>query len=382
MNIKKSELKKALDKVKLFVDDKGINANGAYVHFVNENNRAMLFATDFIAAARAFFNTETADKFEFCISFNQLKSLTSLRGAEIVAEKFTDRENANGEKTAGIEFRDNKTKIVYSLHDSKDLESLEKKCNVTKIAETVKPIAWIGKDLKKAMAVGGYARNEKETQNLGLAGVKFEFKADGNVSLTSTDRTRIAVCGEALTPDIIDPVAVEGVMSDKTIRSLSSFDDEDNVQIFITDTQFVMVTKNLETFVPKINNNFPDVARFFEGEKELSYQVVIKDLLESLGVLAVANNEDICLEFTEKQLKLSTVNDGSYIEDFIDVVRTVGTEDKKLWVSTSLFTDIIKALSKEEKINFDFKSAIPAMGYSIEKKDNMDIYGILAPKRK
>jgi DNA polymerase III sliding clamp (beta) subunit (PCNA family) len=143
-----------------------------------------------------------------------------------------------------------------------------------------------------------------------------------------------------------------------------------------------MKTKNLETFVPKINNNFPDVARFFEGEKELSYQVNVKDLIESLGVMAMANNEDICLEFTEKQLKISTINDGSYIEDFIDAVRTVGTEDKKLWVSTSLFTDIIKAMSKEEKINFDFKSAIPAMGYSIEKKDNMDIYGILAPKRK
>lgn len=381
MNIKKSELKKALDGVKLFVDDKGVNPNGAYVHFVNENKRAMLFATDFNAAARAFFDTETDEKFDFCISFNQLRSLINLRSAEIIAEKFTDRENANGEKTTGIEFRDNKTKIVYSLHDSKDLVSLEKKCNISKIAETVKPISWLGKELKKAMVVGGFARNDKETQNLGLAGVRFAFKEDGNVSLTSTDRVRIAVCGEALTPEF-GATATEGIMSDKTIRSLASFDDDDTVQIYITDNQFVMVAKNLETFVPKINNNFPDVARFFESEKVLSYQVNVKDLIESLGVLSVAGNEDVCLEFTEKQLKLSTVNDGSYIEDFIDTTRTIGAEDKKLWVSFNLFTDIVKAMSKEEKINFDFRSAIPAMGYSIEKKDNMDIYGILAPKRK
>lgn len=376
MKIKKTELKKALDSVKLFVDDKNINPVGAYIHFINNQKKAMIFATDFISAARAWFDTDEEENFDFCISFNQLKSVINLRNSEIVAEKFTESDKEN------IRFQDNKTKIVYALKDAKDLVTLEKKCNFKEL--TNKPFVIKGADLKSMMLMAGYARNEKETQNIALSGVKFQFTEDGKMSVISTDRTRIAVC-ESQLANVDNGVSIDGVMSDKTIRSISSFKDDDEVKIYLTDNQFIMISDTLETYVTKINSAFPDVARFFTEANELSYKVNVQSLLESLGVVTIGENEDICIEFSEKQMKISAINDGAYIEDYVDAEIILGQGEKKVWVSSKLFQEIIKALSKNEFISFDFRNTIPALGYSVIKKDNsvpFNTYGMLAPKRK
>ena len=49
MKIEKSKLSKALKQIGIFFGKNNINKSASLIHFKNENNKAMIFATDFVS---------------------------------------------------------------------------------------------------------------------------------------------------------------------------------------------------------------------------------------------------------------------------------------------------------------------------------------------
>ena len=55
MIIEKAKLIKALKQVSIFVGKKSKNQSASLIHFINENNKAMIFATDFFSVGKTYF---------------------------------------------------------------------------------------------------------------------------------------------------------------------------------------------------------------------------------------------------------------------------------------------------------------------------------------
>lgn len=376
MKIDKNKLSKALKQIGIFVGKNVINQNASLVHFKNKDNKAMIFATDFASAGRAYFETEETDEFEFCIEYAQLLQAKRIRGKEIEINIFENRELDNGMKVNGIEFFDDKTKFTWSLHDPEELIGIEKATSIPEV-----PFFQIdAKTFKNALREAGYARNEKESQCIYINGVNFTTNGD-NVSMASTDRHRIA-SWSSVQQNIegVDNTSMSGILSPKTIQSVGLFDDDEVVKIYIEDSKIVLVSDSLEAYATKIQCEYPDVSKFFEKPVLSSYEISSKDVIESLSIIEGIKTNSLRLEFTEDVVKITAKNNiGDNVVDYFACKRIAGN-DEDIWLDPVLFMDIFKNIDNE-KMTLEFRD----MGNSFKILSYVSddgAYGMLAPQRK
>jgi DNA polymerase III sliding clamp (beta) subunit (PCNA family) len=376
MKIDKNKLSKALKQIGIFVGKNIVNQNASLVHFKNKDNKAMIFATDFASAGRAYFETEEVDEFEFCIEYNQLVQVKKIRDKEINVEIFQDRINENGAKESGIEFYDNKTKFTWALHNPAELIGIE----TATIIPEVPYFEINAKTFKNALKEAGYARNEKETQTLYITGVN--FITDGSmVSMASTDRHRIASWkSKQEVIEEMDSVEMSGILSPKTVQSVSLFDDDEMIKIYIEESKIVLVSDSLEAYATKIQCAYPDISKFFDKSILSSYSIQSKDVVESLSIIEGINTKSLRLEFSENQVKITAKSDnGDNVVDYFACNRVTGN-DEDIWLDPALFMDIFKNIDNDNMIiefrdtgnNFKILSYVSDDG----------AYGMLAPQRK
>lgn len=370
MKIEKNKLSKALKQISIFVGKNVVNQNASLVHFKNKDNKAMIFATDFASAGRAYFETDEVEEFEFCIEYNQLAQAKKIRDKEINMRIFEE----DGNK--GIEFFDNKTTFTWALHDPAELVGIE---NSTVIPD-VPYFEISAKILKNALKESGYARNEKETQTLYITGVN--FTTDGtNVSMSSTDRHRIASWkSKQEVIEGMEGTSMTGILSPKTVQSVSLFDDDETVKIYIEESKIVLVSSSLEAYATKIQCSYPDVSKFFEKSILSSYNIQSKDVVESLSIIEGINTKSLRLEFTENQVKITAKSDnGDNVVDYFSCTRTQG-EDEDIWLDPVLFMDIFKNIDNDNMtLEFrDMGNNFKILSYTSDD----GAYGMLAPQRK
>lgn len=376
MKIDKNKLSKALKQIGIFVGKNVVNQNASLIHFKNKDNKAMIFATDFASAGRAYFDTDEADEFEFCIEYSQLVQAKKVRGKEIEVSIFEDRELENGMKSSGIEFFDNNTKFTWSLHDPAELIGIE---NATVIPDV--PFFEIdAKTLKNALKEAGYARNEKESQCIYINGVNLIINGK-SVSMASTDRHRIA-SWKSVQEEIeeIDGISMNGILSPKTIQSVGLFDDDEIVKIYIEESKIVLVSDSLEAYATKIQCDYPDLSKFFEKPVLSSYDICPKDVIESLSIIEGIKTNSLRLEFGENIVKITAKNNtGDNVVDYFPCERITGN-DEDIWLDPVLFMDIFKNV-ENEKMSLEFRD----MGNSFKILSYVSddgAYGMLAPQRK
>lgn len=375
MKIEKSKISKALKQIGIFVGKGTSNPNACLVHFKNKDNRAMIFATDFASAGRAYFDTDEPNEFDFCVEYNQLIKSIRVRGKEINIEKFTDRELDNGVKSSGIEFFDDKTKFTCMLHDSESLLNIENESVIPNV-----PFFDIdAKTLKHALKEAGYARNERDSQNPYITGVNFVTDGD-SVSMASTDRHRIA--SWKTKQEVIEGMEatkMNGILSPKTVQAVSLYDDEEKVKIYIDESKIVLVSDMFEAYATKIQCNYPEINKFFEKEIISSYEINSSDVIESLSIIDGINPKSLKLEFGENQVKITAKSvSGDNVEDYFACNRTSGNNES-VFVDPVLFADIFKNVVSEKMI-IEFRN----MGNDfkiISYKDDNCAFGMLAPQR-
>ncbi len=378
MKIDKSKLSKALKQIGIFVGKGSINQNASLVHFRNENNKAVLFATDFASAGRATFETEEQGLFEFCIEYAQLLQSTKIRSKEIDAELFENRECENGVKCNGIQFSDDKTKFVWATRGADDLAEIEAKtvvpnCNFVEID---------AKTLKYALKEAGYARNEKNNQTPYIMGVNFSCE-NKDISLVSTDKCRIAAWKEIEKPengfDGRPDESVSGIFSPKTIQSVMLFDDDDHIKVYIDDTQIALISENFEAYATKIQSDYPNISSFFQKEIISSYEVSVADVKESLGIIVDSNVKSLKLSFTEDKVHfVANLQTGESMEDEIVCIRKSG-KDETISFDPNYFGQIFSNVDSD-KMTIEFRNMGGKFNIVSYRGDD-GAYGMLAPQK-
>lgn len=361
MKLVKSDLSNALKRLSIFVSKEKITEYTSLVRFYNINGRAQLFATDIGTAGKVYIQTGIQDEFEFCIEFNQLLQATKIRNKEISVEKFT--ENEEGEKFEGILFSDDKTRFEFPLRESAELvDLLNKNVLPEEPSNTIS-----AKVLKDAIASAGYARSDKDVQNIALTGVCLALR-DGQVMMSSTDRSRIAMWKTEMTVDKDE----DAILSSKAVSSILLFDDDDMIEITIDTDKVIFRTEDFEAYTTVINAEYPDLSRFFTADVSSSYKLNKADVLESLSI--VGNDDTLRVEFKGNSLHLSTSVNNAICEDFLDCEKLSGN-DEVLHLSTKYFTDVMRAVGDEVVV--EFRGSEPKLfAYS-----SGDYYGMIAPKR-
>lgn len=376
MKIEKSKLAKALKQIGIFVGKNAIDKTVSLVHFRNENKKAMLFATDFASAGRAYFDTEEDGLFEFCVGYDQLLQSTRARGKELELSIYNDRKNDAGESTSGIEITDGKSKFNLALHEIDLLKAQE---NAAVVPTGVTYFEIDAKTMKNAIKEAGFARDEKDTQNPFLTGINFEG-CGADVSMVSTNRHRIAGWKKPGTETLegMEANVVNGILSPKTISSIGMYDDDETIRLYMTDSQIVIVSDNLEAYASKIMSTYPDVVqKIFTTEVLSSYKLSANELKESIEIV-LGNEKSVTLEFHNDFVTVSTESQAgdSATNDSFPCERLSG-DDEKIELKADDILSVVKNIGDDS-----MTIALRKMGnghkmlsYSFDD----GAYGIMAP---
>lgn len=376
MKIDKSKLAKALKQIGIFVGKNAIDKNVSLVHFRNENKKAMLFATDFASAGRAYFDTEEEGLFEFCVGYDQLLQSTRARGKELELSIYNDRKNDVGESTSGIEITDGKSKFNLALHDVDLLNAHE---SAATIPTGVTYFEIDAKTMKNAIKEAGFARDEKDTQNPFLTGINFEG-CGADISMVSTNRHRIAGWKKpnAETLEGMEANAVNGILSPKTISSIGMYGDDETIRLYITDSQIVIVSDNLEAYASKIMSTYPDIVqKMFTTEVLSSYKLSANELKESIEIV-LGSEKSVTLEFHSDSVTVSTKSQAgdSATNDSFSCERLSG-DDEKIELKADDILSVVKNIG-EDSMTIAFRkmgNGHKMLSYSFDD----GAYGIMAP---
>lgn len=341
MKIDKVKLSKALNKIGIFVGKNNISPKTFLVHFKNINNKAVVFASDLNSAGRAYFDTDEADDLEFCIEYEQLMQAIKIRSKEISVE-FVENQEGNRK----IKFYDNRTYFSWPTRENDSLAEIES----ISIVPNEPHFQILGKELKKAIAEGGYAREDKDNQYPFVTGVHFVSKGD-SVDIHSTDRKRIAGWKSRATQEIegMEGNIMDGILSPQNIKSVVLFDDDEQISLYITDSQIILVSSNLEAYASKINCEYKDISPFFEKPISCSYSVKVNDVLESIGIIDSKDCNWISLEFKEPEVLVEASYKEGNIHDSFECKKISG-ENAKGYFEIKKLKDIFSNVKSEEII--------------------------------
>lgn len=365
MKFNKTELKNALSRMSNFVTGNADETQNIHLHC--ENKKGMMFATDLISAGRTYFDVEFEDKVDICLPYKQFVQAIKVRSNEINCEVKT---NENG--TEMVEFFDAKTKFVYANNDFSGVENAEKS---TKIPE--RGVWTTTRDMiVEAFNAASYAANEKETQNLFIAGTNFVVGKDGIVSLASTDRTRIAQW-KSIEPNLIpNEEEIIGLISCKAIKPLNLFNKDEKVTVYLDENKVIFASETFEIYAPIINAQFPDVSKFFAMEEKNSYLVNVNEVKESLGIVG-GNVDTIYLEFTDNTMIIKAqLMDGQYISDEVSCEKISGDGNDNVMLSAKMFADVFSH-SIGDKVKIIFRGDNKLFSY-----ETGNASGLIAPKKR
>lgn len=378
MKIEKAKLSKALKQIGIFIGKNNIDKSVSYVHFRNENNRAMLFATDLFSAGRTYFDTDEPELFEFCIEYEQLLQTVRARGSELTATIYKDKENENGEKVSGIEFTDGKSKFDWALHENDSLKPQEE----ASVIPTDIPYFEIdAKTLKNAIKESGFARNEKETQTPYITGVNF-VGCGSDLTMMSTDRHRVAGWKRPTSETLegMEANTVSGILSPKTISSIGLYDDGDTIKVYIAESKIVLVSDNLEAYASKILCDFPNVQKMFDAAVVASYKLSAKALKESIEIV-IGKDDIIQMDFNKDSVTVTaSLAAGNGKTDDTFPCERISGEDQSIFINPNDVLDIVKNTT-DDNMTIDFRpmgNGFNMLSYKIDD----GAYGIIAPKKK
>lgn len=331
------------------------------IHFHNENNRAYLFTSDGISTAKAYFDTDISNTLDFCLNTKDFIQICKIRGD-------FDFNIDNGK----IEFFDNKTKMPFALQSWTGMVDAEKS---SVIPENKRSYTIKADELNKVIRGVAYASNPKDTQNPFLTGVNYVLDANGIVKFTSTDRTRIA-CWESKDPNLIKEDSTEtAIFSPSVVENLAFFDSEDNVKIFLEDNKIILASENFELYCPKINANFPDIAKFFNQETIAEYKVNVNDAKDSLDIICDDETNTVKLTFGDNFLEISTFSQEMSNSDKIECQKISGGEIETTMLSPKMLKDVLTKVQGEE-ITFKLLGTSKLFAYYAGS-----YYGMIAPKK-
>ncbi|MHA6252973.1 DNA polymerase III subunit beta [Oceanobacillus sp. CAU 1775] len=226
-----------------------------------------------------------------------------------------------------------------------------------------------------------FAVSTMETRPI-LTGVN--MKLDNNeLTFTATDSHRLAM--RSTTIDAANLTFENVVVPGKSLNELHKIldDQEENVEISVTNNQILFRTKHLSFLSRLLDGNYPETSRLIPEESKTKIIVKTKDFLQTIDRASLLAREE-----RNNVVKLTT-QDGSIVEITSNspevgnvqedlVVEAIEGEELKISFSSKYMIDALKSMEYDE-VSIDFTGAMRP--FVIVPKEDQSILQLILPVR-
>ena len=237
--------------------------------------------------------------------------------------------------------------------------------------------------LKNVIKETVFAVSTQETRPL-LTGVNVKVEED-QLHFVATDSHRLA---SRQIPVSTNETAIgfqNVVIPGKSLTELNKILDEnqDPVEIRITNNQILFRTKHLYFLSRLLEGNYPDTSRLIPSESKTALQIDTKELLRSIdraSLLAKENRNNVVKLVTQEsgQLEISSNSPevGRVVEEV--TVQEISGEELRISFSAKYMMDALKVIESEQ-VKIEFTGAMRP--FLIRPTDDEDLLQLITPVR-
>jgi len=199
-----------------------------------------------------------------------------------------------------------------------------------------------------------FAVSTSETRPI-LTGVNWKIE-NGDLTCIATDSHRLAlrqakIDGNSTTNDFKASVVIPG----KSLNELSKIldDNDEKVEIVLTEHQALFKTKHLLFFTRLLEGNYPDTSKLIPSESKTELTVMTKEFLQAIDRASLLAREGRNNVVHLETVGNSVVNVSSYSPEIGKVVDEIVCEDikgeeLKISFSAKYVMDALKAIESPE----------------------------------
>lgn len=214
--------------------------------------------------------------------------------------------------------------------------------------------------LKSVIKQTVFAVSTMETRPI-LTGVHLKLE-DGKLNFTATDSHRLASREIPVEETNVDFSSV--VIPGKSLNELSKIlvDNEETVDIRVTQNQILFRTKNLYFLSRLLDGNYPETSRLIPDQSKTSIHLNTRDLLHTIdrasllaredrnNVVKLSTNGNNMLEITSNSPEIGHVSEEISAD-------SIEGEDLKISFSSKYMMDALKAIDSDE-VRIEFTGAM------------------------
>ncbi|SDC48487.1 DNA polymerase-3 subunit beta [Terribacillus halophilus] len=237
--------------------------------------------------------------------------------------------------------------------------------------------------LKNVIKETVFAVSTQETRPL-LTGVNVRVQ-DDQLHFVATDSHRLASRQIPVSTNEAALGFQNVVIPGKSLTELNKILDEnqDPVEIRITNNQILFRTKHLYFLSRLLEGNYPDTSRLIPTESKTSLRIDTKELLRSIdraSLLAKENRNNVVKLITQDsgQLEISSNSPevGRVVEEV--TVQEISGEELRISFSAKYMMDALKVIESEQ-VKIEFTGAMRP--FLIRPTDDEDLMQLITPVR-
>lgn len=237
--------------------------------------------------------------------------------------------------------------------------------------------------LKNVIKETVFAVSTQETRPL-LTGVNVKVQED-QLHFVATDSHRLASRQIPVSTNEAALGFQNVVIPGKSLTELNKILDEnqDPVEIRITNNQILFRTKHLYFLSRLLEGNYPDTSRLIPSESKTALQIDTKELLRSIdraSLLAKENRNNVVKLVTQEsgQLEISSNSPevGRVVEEV--TVQEISGEELRISFSAKYMMDALKVIESEQ-VKIEFTGAMRP--FLIRPTDDEDLLQLITPVR-
>ncbi|MFS0559137.1 DNA polymerase III subunit beta [Terribacillus sp. 179-K 1B1 HS] len=237
--------------------------------------------------------------------------------------------------------------------------------------------------LKNVIKETVFAVSTQETRPL-LTGVNVRVQ-DDQLHFVATDSHRLASRQIPVSTNEAALGFQNVVIPGKSLTELNKILDEnqDPVEIRITNNQILFRTKHLYFLSRLLEGNYPDTSRLIPTESKTSLRIDTKELLRSIdraSLLAKENRNNVVKLITQDsgQLEISSNSPevGRVVEEV--TVQEISGEELRISFSAKYMMDALKVIESEQ-VKIEFTGAMRP--FLIRPTDDEDLLQLITPVR-
>ncbi|MFP7477209.1 DNA polymerase III subunit beta [Terribacillus saccharophilus] len=237
--------------------------------------------------------------------------------------------------------------------------------------------------LKNVIKETVFAVSTQETRPL-LTGVNVRVQ-DDQLHFVATDSHRLASRQIPVSTNEAALGFQNVVIPGKSLTELNKILDEnqDPVEIRITNNQILFRTKHLYFLSRLLEGNYPDTSRLIPSESKTALQIDTKELLRSIdraSLLAKENRNNVVKLVTQDsgQLEISSNSPevGRVVEEV--TVQEISGEELRISFSAKYMMDALKVIESEQ-VKIEFTGAMRP--FLIRPTDDEDLLQLITPVR-